>query len=156
MPFRKKGRDGRKGDNVGGRPATKGVEPQGSNMSEEEKAEYNRKTTAKSRNQTTPPEARRSGEGGGSGGAGEGRGRGRPPLLPGGPMTKEELAESRKLWMKRARLGEKRRMAVSCRRDRQPPAPPTKVKRRSRSVGGWEGGGRPGGWGEGRSTRREW
>lgn len=59
---------------------------------------------------------------------------GRPPLSPSGPLTPEQLAERRKISVRRARLGEKRRRAVSCRRDRQPPA--IKMKCRSKSVGG--------------------
>ena len=136
MPFERKKKGGARG---GGRPGGKGVGAQGKEASEE----YFREAMAKSRSQVTVPQARYystfpfplflhfSFRGPGRGVEREGRSRGRPSLSPSGAMTEEELVERRKAWMKRERLGEKRRRAVSCRRDRQPAA-----KRRSRSLGG--------------------
>ena len=53
-------------------------------------------------------------------GQSERRPRGRPPISPSGPLNSAQLVEIRKLSVRQARLGEKRRRAVSCRRDRQP------------------------------------
>ena len=66
-------------------------------------------------------------------GQSERRPRGRPPISPSGPLNSAQLVEIRKLSVRQARLGEKRRRAVSCRRDRQPPNIPT-LKRRYKSL----------------------
>ena len=54
MPFKKKSG----GSRGGGRPNTMGIGAQGSGLNHEKFAEYQRKTSAKSRGQTSSPKAR--------------------------------------------------------------------------------------------------
>ena len=54
MPFKKKSG----GSRGGGRPNTMGIGAQGSGLDYEKFAEYQRKTSAKSRGQTSSPKAR--------------------------------------------------------------------------------------------------
>jgi hypothetical protein len=86
----------------------------GSNMNSEDQQKYNRIRKAGNRCQETTPKAKSVVD------SRDNKGRGRPPLSPDGPMTPEQLVEKRKVCVRKRRLSEKRRKAVSHRSDRQP------------------------------------